>query len=44
MRYYAAAFMVLLVVLGKVSPALLLFAAIDAGGATWTRFAISLAK
>jgi hypothetical protein len=43
-RYYAAAFMVLLVVLRKVNPGLLLFAAIDAGGATWTWFAVRSAK
>jgi hypothetical protein len=35
-RYYAAAFMVLMVVLDKLGPALLLFAAIDAAAATWT--------
>lgn len=35
-RYYAAAFMVLMVVLGKIGPVLLLFAAIDAASATWT--------
>jgi hypothetical protein len=39
-RYYAAAFMVLLVALGMVGPSLLLFAAIDAVAATWTWFAI----
>jgi hypothetical protein len=44
MRYYAAAFMVLLVVLGKVGPALLLFAAVDAGAATWTWFALRSSK
>jgi hypothetical protein len=44
MRYYAAAFMALFVVLGKVGPALLLFAAIDASAATWTWFALRSAK
>jgi hypothetical protein len=44
MRYYAAAFMVLMVVLGKITPALLMFTAIDAGSATWTWFAIRSAK
>lgn len=40
MRLYAAAFMTLLVALGKIGPALLLFAAIDAGAATWTWLAL----
>lgn len=40
MRYYAAAFMTLLVVLGKIGPALLIFAAIDAAAATWTWYAL----
>ena len=44
MRYYAAAFMVLMVVLGKITPALLMFTAIDAGSATCTWFAIRSAK
>lgn len=35
-RYDASAFMVLLVVLRMIGPSLLLFAAIDAAGATWT--------
>ena len=35
-RYYAAAFMVLMVVLGKVGAPILVFAAIDALGASWT--------
>ena len=39
-RYYAAAFMVLIVALGKMGPGLLLFAAIDAAAATWTWFAL----
>lgn len=39
-RYYAAAFMVLMVVLGKMGRGLLLFAAIDAIGATWTWLAV----
>jgi hypothetical protein len=38
--YYAAAFMVLLVVLGMVAPSLLIFAAIDIAGATWTLFGV----
>jgi hypothetical protein len=44
MRYYAAAFMVLIVVLGKLGPSILLFAAIDASAATWTWFALRSAK
>jgi hypothetical protein len=43
-RYFAAAFMVLIVVLGKLGPALLLFAAIDAIAATWTLVAVRSAK
>jgi len=43
-RYFAAAFMVLIVVLGKMGAGLLLFAAIDAAGATWTWFAVRSAK
>jgi hypothetical protein len=39
-RYYAACFMVLMFVLGKVSSAILLFAAIDAVAATWTLIAL----
>ncbi len=39
-RFYAAAFMALLVVLGMVGPALLLFAAVDVIAATWTWIAI----
>ena len=35
-RYYAVAFMVLMVGLGKVGAPILAFAAIDALGATWT--------
>jgi hypothetical protein len=35
-RYYAVAFMVLMVVLGKIGAPLLAFAAVDALGATWT--------
>ena len=35
-RYYAAALMVLFVVLGKVGPGMLLFAAVDVAAATWT--------
>lgn len=42
-RYYAAAFMVLMVVLGKLGPSLLLFAAIDAIAATWTWLAVRTA-
>jgi hypothetical protein len=44
MRYYAAAFMVLIVALGKMWPSLLLFAAIDASAATWTWLAVRSAK
>ncbi|MCX6175171.1 MAG: hypothetical protein NTZ27_10495 [Ignavibacteriales bacterium] len=36
LRYYAACFMLLMFVLGKVGSAILLFAAIDAVAATWT--------
>lgn len=39
-RLFAAAFMVLVVLLGMVGPALLLFAAIDAAAAAWTWFAM----
>ncbi len=39
-RLYAAAFMVLLVLLGMVGPSLVLFAAVDAAGAAWTWFAM----
>ena len=35
-RYYAAAFMLLMVALGKIDSVLLLFATIDAASATWT--------
>lgn len=42
-RYYAATFMVLIVVLGKLEPSLLLFAAIDAIAATWTWLALRTA-
>ena len=43
-RYYAAAFMVLLVVLKMVGLGLLLFAAIDIAAATWTLLALRYAK
>lgn len=43
-RYYAAAFMVLLVLLGMVAPSLLIFAAIDIAGATWTLLGVRSAK
>ena len=36
-RYFAAAFMAILVAFTRVGPGLLLFAAVDAAGATWTR-------
>ena len=36
LRYYAAAFMVLMLILGKVGAPILVFAAVDALGATWT--------
>jgi hypothetical protein len=36
LRYYAATFMVALLIFGKVGAPILLFAAIDAAGATWT--------
>lgn len=36
MRYYAAAFMIALLIFGKVGLPIVVFAAIDAAGATWT--------
>ena len=42
-RYFAAAFMLLMVVLGKIGSVLLLFAAIDAATATWTWIAVASA-
>jgi hypothetical protein len=36
MRYYAATFMVILLLADKVGPSILIFAAIDAAGASWT--------
>lgn len=39
-RYYAAGFMALMFALGKVGPAILLFAAVDAVAATWTLIAL----
>ena len=43
-RYYAAAFMTLLVVFKFVGPGLLLIAAVDAAGATWTWLALRSGK
>ncbi len=43
-RSYAAAFMELLVAWRMVGPSLLLFAAIDLAGATWTWLALRVAK
>ena len=43
-RYYAASFMVLMFVLGKMGPGVLLFAAIDISGATWTWLALRSTK
>ena len=43
-RVYAASFMVLMVVLGKMGPGLLLIAAVDYSGAAWTWFALRSAK
>lgn len=43
-RYYAAAFMVLLVVLGMVGQGVMIFAAIDFAGATWTWLGLRSAK
>jgi len=40
MRLYAAAFMVVIVLLGKIGPGMLLFAAIDAAAAVWTWLAL----
>ncbi|MEY4484230.1 MAG: hypothetical protein RL693_1682 [Verrucomicrobiota bacterium] len=42
-RFYAAALMVLFVVLGKVGPGMLLFAAVDTAAATWTLIALRTA-
>jgi hypothetical protein len=39
-RYYAAGFMALMFVLGKVGPAIVLFAALEAAAATWTWMAL----
>jgi hypothetical protein len=39
-RYYAAGFMALMFVLGKVGPAIMLFAALEAAAATWTWMAL----
>jgi hypothetical protein len=39
-RYYAAGFMALMFVLGKVGPAIVLFAALEAAAATWTWIAL----
>ena len=43
-RYYAASFMVVMLLLGKMAPGVLLFAAIDFSAATWTWLAIRSAK
>jgi len=43
-RYYAAGFMVLMFALGKVGPAIFLFAAVDALAATWTLIALRFDK
>jgi hypothetical protein len=40
MRYYAAAFMIALLIFGKVGSPILLFAAIDTAGATWTLWSL----
>lgn len=39
-RYFAASFMLLMVVLQKIGPGLLFIAVIDAAGSTWTWFAV----
>lgn len=39
-RYYAAAFLLLMFVLGKIESGVLLLAAVDAAGATWTWIAL----
>ena len=36
MRYYASAFMIAMLIFGKIGLPILLFAAVDAVGATWT--------
>jgi hypothetical protein len=36
LRYYAATFMVVMLLVGKIGTAVLVFAAIDVAGATWT--------
>lgn len=43
-RYFAAAFMAILVAIKLVGPGLLLFAAVDAAGATWTWLALRSTK
>ena len=43
-RYYAATFMIVIFALGKLEAGILLFAAIDIGGATWTWLAIRSEK
>lgn len=43
-RYYAAAFMMLLVILRMIGPSLLIFATIDIAGATWTWLALRSSK
>ena len=39
-RYYAATFMIVIVLLGKMGPGLILIAAIDVVAATWTWYAV----
>ena len=43
-RYYAASFMVVMFLLGKMGPGVLLFSAIDFSAATWTWLALRPAK
>ena len=39
-RYYAATFMIVIVLLGKMGPGLILIAAVDVVAATWTWYAV----
>ncbi|MCP9786751.1 hypothetical protein KBZ04_10890 [Cyanobium sp. N5-Cardenillas] len=43
-RYYAAGFMMLLVILRMIGPSLLIFAFIDIAGATWTWLTLRSSK
>ena len=43
-RHYAGTFMIVMFLLGKMGPGVLLFAAIDISGATWTWLTLRSAK